>query len=216
MSRRILIIVATAVGMVLFVGCGGIASYFALDHSPVGDAVRDALGANTYDENAVEAALLTEADLPDYATDATQPGNNDAELTPCDHRLDLTSLGQAGTDRVVTLTKGDFGPVILHTTALMEEGATLEPIRNSLEDCPSWTQGNGDTYESSAADYGTYGDETYSVKLSIESHGVTVGLSVVFMRQGNLLSTVVVAGLPSVSDAEVSAVTAKAAAKLPD
>lgn len=216
MTRRIVIIIASVVGMIVLVGCGGVATFVLLDRSAVGDAIRDVVGGdNTYTQADVDAALLTEADLPDFTKEPNEPDEGGADLTPCGRTLELRSLGQAGTDREVTYSQSELGPFLLQIAGLLEKDVTLEPIRAAFRDCPTWTQDNGDVYTASEETYDAYGDETYSLQLSLNSGGVAITLALVFIRQGNLLSTLVLAGFPDVNPDQVKDLTRKAADKLP-
>lgn len=215
MSRKVLIVVASVLGMILLVGCGSVASFLVLNASPVGDAVRDAVGGKTYDQADADAALLTVDDLPGYRKESTNNQNGDNGLTPCGKALDMTTFGQAGTNRDAIFAKGETGPFVLHTVGLLNDDATLDPIRQVFKDCPNWTQGAGESYIATPASYGEYGDETYSVRLEIKSEGFTIVLGLVLIRKGNLLSAVTVAGFPAVDDAEITDIARKAADKLP-
>ena len=140
MSRKVLIVVASVLGMILLVGCGSVASFLVLNASPVGDAVRDAVGGKTYDQADADAALLTVDDLPGYRKESTNNQNGDNGLTPCGKALDMTTFGQAGTNRDAIFAKGETGPFVLHTVGLLNDDATLDPIRQVFKDCPNWTQ----------------------------------------------------------------------------
>jgi hypothetical protein len=129
-TKKVVIIVASVVGMILLVGGGGLATFALLNNSRVGDAIRDAVGERTYEQSDVDAALLTAADLPGYAQEPSDPGGDGGtDLTPCGKSLELSDVGRAGTDREATFSKGELGPFVLHLVGLLEDGATLEPIR---------------------------------------------------------------------------------------
>jgi hypothetical protein len=214
-SKRVVIIVASVVGMVLLVGCGSVTTFVLLRLSPLDETIQDAVADDTYTQADVEAALLTETDLPDYTKEPNQPDEGGADLTPCGRALDLRALGQAGTDREVTFSQSELGPFVLQIAGLLRNDVTLEPIRAAFRDCPSWAQDSGDEYTAAEEDYGNYGDETFSIRLSLNSDGVSITLNLVFVRQGNLLSALVVAGFPDVNPEQVRELAKKAADKLP-
>jgi hypothetical protein len=169
----------------------------------------------------VEAALLTETDLPGYQVSdpADSPDNEDDDLIPCGGPVTVNRIGLATTRRETTLARGGFGPFLTHQTALGpgEADATeaIAELRRAFIACTAWTQPNGDRYRVTYRDFGSYADGTYGVRLDITGDELTVGMAIVAIRKRNLVSMVILAEFPELSDEDIQVVVDAAAAKLP-
>ena len=211
-------IVGILAALVVIAGAGTV-GYAFMTATPAGRTVLDAvgIGATTYDQADVDAALLTLADLPGYtvAPPGDKPTNDTSSMNPCTKSFEPDESVAKATRREVSLTKSAFGPFVSHVTGLVAAGVTLDKLRGAFSGCPSWAEANGDKYVVSEANYGSYGDETYSIKLTVTTSALTIGASIVVVRKANLVSMVMMVGFPDVSGTEVLDVAQKAANKLP-
>jgi hypothetical protein len=218
MSKGFMII-GTLAALVVIAGTGTV-GYAVMKDTPAGRTVLDTVGiaTKTYTQADAEAALLALADLPGYAVAPPndKPGDDTSSTKPCANTtFTPNETVTKETRRQVSLTKSALGPYLSHMTGLVPSGTTLDKLRTIFRSCPSWTEANGDKYLVSDANYGSYGDETYSVRLTITTSAMTIGTPIVIIRKGNLMSMLIMAGFPDVSGAEVLEVAQKAAAKLP-
>lgn len=168
-----------------------------------------------------EAALLTETDLPGYqlSDPADSPDNEDDDLVPCGGTVTVNRIGLATTRRERTLARGGFGPFLTHQTALgpgeADASAAIAELRRAFSACTAWTQPNGDRYRVTDGEFGSYADGTYGVRLDITGDELTVGMAIVAIRKRNLVSMVILAEFPDLSDEDIRLVVDAAAAKLP-
>jgi hypothetical protein len=173
------------------------------------------VGTPTYTQADVEAALLTLADLPGYAESDDTGGNQDpAQMTLCGNASSPTDLGRDALQ--FSASKDLLGPYVLHSVGLVETGWTLQAVRDGVAACFPGTEPDGTVFSAATeADFGSYGDETVAWKITASSEGVDLGLDLVVIRKGNLVSTLMMVAFPAVADAWMVAVAQAAAAKLP-
>jgi hypothetical protein len=197
----------------------GVVGYALLRGEPAGQAALDAvgLGDRKYTQADVDAALLTIADLPGYSVSPPEEDSlTNEDMVPCGKTLDVEAPSDGQAMRESSFAKSALGPLLNHSVTLYDDAAGYtQLVRSTLAGCTSWTQPNGDPVTLAEANYGSFGDETYSFKLSMTSDGFQFGAAFSIIRVGNLLSLVVMAGFSDVSGDDAMAAVAAAAAKLP-
>jgi hypothetical protein len=184
-------------------------------------AVLRARAGRAFTQADADAALLSEADLAGYrlADPADGPDNEDDDLVPCGAAVAVNRIGLPSTRRETTLARGGFGPFLTHQTALGpgEADATeaIAKLRRAFGACTGWTQPNGDRYQVTRWDGGSYADATFGVRLDVTGDELTVAMAIVAIRKRNLVSMVILAEFPDLSDEDIRVVVDAAAAKLP-
>ena len=100
---------------------------------------------------------------------------------------------------------GAFGPFLSHSlmAAPDERSATnlVEQFAELAEQCQTWTDEDG-SYSLSPVNYPEVGDQTFAVRLTVESDGFTFLGDVIVIRESNVLSMLLPIGVASPVEAE--------------
>jgi hypothetical protein len=163
------------------------------------------------------AALLTLADMPTGYTPDAQAGPDYPVMSSCpDEAIALDSYRKDARATTGTAFSTTAGQLVVQSVTLLSGDAqdhTLLALRNALTRCTSWSI-SGRVYSMSKADYGPYGDETLSYRVTVKGE-VPFVLDIVFLRKANLLMGVMVVDQGSQPPKDAHTVVETAVRKLP-
>ncbi len=152
----------------------------------------------------LDAALLTEDDLPDSFTAADQGTPVNAELIP-EHECDdaMKDLDP----KVVSTADFAYNGVVLNNTVAWfpgQGGDVEQLIRDIADDCEAVVVADQDlSLRTSALDYGVLSDDTLALKVEAElADGTIEERDLILMRDGDLVSFIRLTG-PRPSDKEL-------------
>jgi hypothetical protein len=165
----------------------------------------------------LDAALLTLTDLPPGYTPNTEVGPDYTVSSGCsDEAITLDSYRKDAQAKTGTAFSTTSGRLVVQSLTLLSgdiENNTLAALKKAVARCGTWNIDRS-TYTMSKADYGPYGEESLSYRVTVTSE-VPFIFDIVFLRKANLLVGIMVAGQGSAPPKDARAIFDTAARKLP-
>jgi hypothetical protein len=174
----------------------------------------------SYTKADLNAAMLTRSDLPTgYTVDPKQQANVDTMVSGCDDEaLALQSYRADAVAKAAVYFSNPSGQSVIQSLTLLSGDVannTLAALKKALAHCTTWNY-DKTTFTMGKADYGPYGDESLSYRITVNSNGgIPYVMDVVFMRKANIFGVVMVASTGSGTPQDARAISNKAAGKLP-
>jgi hypothetical protein len=230
-----------AAGVLLF--AGGATACGSTDSGTKGKSTAASPSAKIPTADELQKRLLTVSDMPTgYSAKAqatSGPGDSPApedssslsattaECAQLFNQFDAesssaTSQGQA----TVKFQKSPTGPFVTETLESYTDAAGLQKdmarVREAVDKCHDFSMKEDDGSEVkmtfSAASFPKMGDETVAFQLgarvTTSGRSLSVGGYMVAVRDGNVVTTIIAYGLPSVDATEVETITKKAVEKV--
>lgn len=153
----------------------------------------------------LERMSLQLADMPTGWSESASVDNEDDDSGFC-----VEDAGQlVDTENWPRLEKefsaGASGPFLTHSllAAPEEESAQelMAQFAQLVDQCQSWEEADG-TYTLTPVNYPEAGDQTFAVRLTVESDGFTFVGDIIVVREGNVLSLLIPIGLATPVEAE--------------
>jgi hypothetical protein len=170
-------------------------------------------------EAQLRAALLAVTDLPAGFTEDTSP---EPASTPSGCK-ELQALDkQDGTKLEAKFTRGNFGPFVTHTLdqAPSEAAAheALAKVSGALSRCRTFTSkaddGSTVTVKLGALSFPNLGEETYALRMTADSQGLTLAGDVIVVRQDAIQVLITNLGVGAVDTQLTETVARRALGKL--
>jgi hypothetical protein len=173
--------------------------------------------AKSYTKADLDAALLAVSDLPAGYTFDKDMASGDSVMSSCtDEAIALDSYRAGATAKTGTAFTKTNGQIVAQSLAVLSGDVannTLAALKKAVARCTTWTV-TSSTYTLTKADYGPYGDEAFSYRVTVKTD-VPWAFAVVFIRKANLLAGVMVGAMGTGTIKDAQGIFAKAAGKLP-
>jgi hypothetical protein len=133
-----------------------------------------------------------------------------------DEAFTLDSYRKDAQAKTGTAFSTTSGRLVVQSLTLLSgdvENNTLAALKKAVARCSTWNI-DASTYTMSKADYGPYGEETLSYRVTVTSE-VPFVLDIVFLRKANLLVGIMVAGQGSAPPKDARVIFDTAVRKLP-
>lgn len=173
-----------------------------------------------YTKAVLDAALLAGSDLAAGYSADPQMSSGDGVGSSC--TAEASALDGYRRDATIKTGIGfttTTGRAVFQSLTLMSGDVannTLAALKKAVATCTTWVI-DQQTFTMGQADYGSYGDETFSYLVTVKTtakNGAPFVLATVFMRKGNLLMVVQVSAIGSDAPSDAKAIFDKAANKL--
>jgi hypothetical protein len=173
--------------------------------------------AKSYTKADLDAALLAGSDLPAGYTINRAMASGDAAMSSCTDEAIALQIYQTGAKaKAGTAFDNTDGQLVIQSLTLLSGDVannTLASLKKAVARCTTWTV-DKNTFTMSKANYGPYGDEMFSYRVTVKAD-IPWAFAVVFIRKANLVAAVMVGGTGSGAIKDAQAIFSKAAGKLP-
>ncbi|HZM79454.1 MAG TPA: hypothetical protein VFC19_27300 [Candidatus Limnocylindrales bacterium] len=173
--------------------------------------------ATSYTKADLDVVLLTLADMPAGYTPNTEAGPDYPVMSSCmDEAIALEGYSSDAQAKTGTAFSNTSGRLVIQSLTLLPsdvENYTLAALKAAVARCTTWKV-DTNTYTMTKADFGPYGEETLSYRVTVKSE-VPFVLDVVFLRQANLLVGVMVVGTANTTPKHAKVIFDTAVRKLP-
>jgi hypothetical protein len=160
---------------------------------------------------------LVGSDLPAGYTINKDMASGDSVMSSCtDEAIALDSYRAGATAKTGTAFSKTNGQIVIQSLTLLSGDVannTLAALKKAAARCTTWPV-ESSTYTMTKADYGHYGDEAFSYRVTVKTD-VPWAFAIVFIRKANLLAGVMVGAIATATLEDAQAIFAKAAGKLP-
>jgi hypothetical protein len=173
--------------------------------------------AKSYTKADLDAALLAGSDLPSGYTINHELTSGDSVMSSCtDEAIALDNYRTGAKAKAGTAFSKTNGQLVIQSLTLLSGDVadnTLASLKKAVARCTTWTV-EGSTYTLTKANYGPYGDEMFSYRVTVKANNPWT-FAIVFIRKANLVAGVLVGATDSGALKDAQAIFSKAAGKLP-
>lgn len=173
--------------------------------------------AKSYTKADLDAALLAGSDLPaSYAINKDLASGDSVGSSCTDEAIALDKYRTGAKAKAGAAFSKTNGQIVIQSLTLLSGDVannSLAALKNAVANCTTWTVETS-TYTMTKANYGPYGDEMFSYRVTVKAD-VPWAFATVFIRKANLVAVVMVGAMGTGTIKDAQAIFGKAAGKLP-